>query len=315
MDIEFISSFAESSAKFSPGEVHTILWVFLFTSLSAVISQLFIMIFYLIYVDLRDKTNFCYRLIFLLSFSDIVVWGMRVESNLEKIISHNTAYDYSHSYCVFLGVLWNFFLLFNIIITFVISFCLVLEILFLKNSQKYENVFYVITIIYSLFFSLLPLIDSDAYGEDDQIKCWIKDEGNSKYRYLGFYGHLWLIFVLNSINIITILWKLREAGEMHALLVKKLIWFPIIMFIFWIEPSVRRISDEFEEYGEKTFGLALIQYISMPAQGVANAIVYGLVNHNVKMKVQAFFTFKWEELRVQPLAQQDLLENEANPLN
>lgn len=300
-----------SSAKFSLGEVNTILCVFLFTSTLAVISQLFIMIFYLIYVDLRNKKNFCYRLIFLLSFSDIIVWGMRVESNLEKIISNNTVYEYSVDYCVFLGILWNFFLLVNILITFVISFCLVLELFFLRDSQKHEKKFYAIILIYSLFFSLVPLIDSNAYGEDDQIKCWITDEQDSKYRYLAFYGHLWLVFILNSINIIAILWKLRAARAMHAVLVNKLIWFPIIMFIFWIEPSVRRISDQFARYGEKSYELALIQYISMPAQGVANAVVYGLVNHNVKMKVQAFFKFNWAELRVQPIPEQNLLNNEA----
>lgn len=289
---------SSSSGELTEGEVDTILGVFLFFSSLAVVAQLFTLIFYYLYVDLRNPRNFCYRLVFLLSLSDIVVWGMRIESNLERIFTGYTAYEYSIGYCAFLGILWNFFLLMNILITFVISFCLVFEILFRVDSQKYEKYFYLIIIVYSLLFSLLPLIDSEAYGVDDQIKCWITDKDESRYRYLGFYGHLWLIFALNSINIMIILWKLRSLGEIHATLVKKLIWFPIIMFIFWIEPSVRRISDHFERFGEKNYELALIQYISMPSQGVANAIVYGcIVNNRVREKFIDFFTGRWSNLK------------------
>lgn len=288
----------EGYSDLTEEQVDTILGVFLFFSTLAVLAQLFTLIFYYLYVDLRSPRNFCYRLVFLLSLSDIVVWGMRIESNLERIFTGYTAYDYSIGYCAFLGVLWNFFLLLNILITFVISFCLVVEIIFGIDNQKYEKYFYVIIIIYSLLFSLLPLYDSKAYGVDDQIKCWITDHEDSKYRYLGFYGHLWVIFILNTINILIILWKLRSLGEIHAALVKKLIWFPIIMFIFWIEPSVRRISDHFERFGEKNYELALIQYISMPAQGVANAIVYGcVVNKRVREKFIDFFRCRWSNLK------------------
>lgn len=279
--------------KFSDEKVDIILKVFLATSLIAMIAQLFIMIFYYIYVDLRSSKNFAYRLIFFLSCSDVIVWGMRVESNLEKIFTNATANEYSHEFCVFLGFVWNFFLLLNILITFVISFCLVLEVYFTTNSEKYEKYFYLFITIYSLFFSLIPLLNNHAYGVDDQIKCWITDISHSSYRYLGFYAHLWIIFLFNSVNFFIILWKLRSLAEKHIVLVKKLIWFPIIMFIFWLEPSIRRIFDP----EDRNFALAVVQYISMPAQGIANAVVYGSVNNCVKEKVKDFFTGKWSNLK------------------
>lgn len=291
--------------KFSDEKVDIILNVFLATSLLAMLSQFFIMIFYYIYVDLRSPKNFAYRLIFLLSLSDVIVWGMRVESNLEKMLTNDTANEYSHEFCVGLGFVWNFFLLINILITFVISFCLVLEAVFTKNSQKYEKYFYIFIIIYSLFFSLIPLQNNHAYGVDDQIKCWITDISGSSYRYLGFYAHLWAVFLLNSINFFIILWKLRSLEEKHLVLVKKLIWFPIIMFIFWLEPSCRRIFDP----EDRNFSLAVAQYFSMPAQGIANAVVYGSVNNLVKEKVKAFLTGKWSNLKENSTSSKELGNN------
>ena len=269
------------------GEIDTILIVFLCTSIISVLSQLFIVIFYLIYTNLRRPNNFSYRLIFFLAITDIIVWGMRIESNIEKIATNDTAFEYSPKLCSFLGFLWNFFLLLNIMITLVISICLMLEVFFHVNSQKYEKYFYFFIITYSLCFSVIPWA-KNVYGKADQIKCWIPAE-ESDYRILAFYSHLWSVFILNSLNVSIILWKLRSFQNVHRTLIKKFVWFPIIMLIFWIEPSYRRLFNS----DDGDYNLELWQYILMPTQGTANAIVYGLVNQTVRAKLWNFFTCRW----------------------
>lgn len=273
------------SKHFDDTQTRILLIVFLFTSCLAVLFQFFIMIFYLIFVDLKRPRNFSYRLIVILAFSDIVVWGMRIESNIERLASGHTAFYYSENYCVFLGVLWNFFLLLNILTTLVISSCLILEV-FKYKSEEYEKLFYIIIIAYSLIFSFIPLVEHGIYGVDDDIKCWITDKYNSLFRYIGFYGHLWLVFIINCVNLCIILWRLRDLDEIPKKIVKKLIWFPLIMLVFWVEPSYRRIANSKDD----DFPLALMQYIFMPMQGVSNAIVYGLVNPKVKEKLRYFLT-------------------------
>lgn len=276
-----------------PDEIKIILIVFLCTSIISVLSQLFIVIFYLIYTNLRTSYNFSYRLIFFLAITDIIVWGMRIQSNIEKLVTKTTAYERSPQLCSFLGFLWNFFLLLNIMITLVISICLVLEVFFHVNSQKFEKYFYVFIIAYSLGFSVIPLFFLNGYAEADQIKCWIPAEHSPDFefpfRILSFYSHLWAVFILNSLNVFFILWKLRSFQNFHRTLIKKFVWFPIIMLIFWTEPSYRRIFDR----KDQSFSLELWQYILMPTQGTANAIVYGLVNQTVRTKLWNFFTCRW----------------------
>lgn len=288
-------NFTESSVNTykDPEKVHIVLGIYLATSTLSFLSQLFIIIFYMIYIDLRNKRNFTYRLIFLLAVSDIIVWGMRVESNIERIIIGDTAEAYSHGYCVFLAYIWNFFLLFNVLITLVISCCLILEGFLLVNSQKYETCFYVFICIYCAGFSIAPLFSKNGYGETDTIECWITPL-EYDYRYLAFYGHLWAVFIVNCINIAIILLKLRILGDYQLGMVKKLIWLPAIMLIFWLEPSIRRIYDPNDE----NFVLKVFQYILMPLQGVANAIVYGFVNKTVKEKIYYFLTGKWQNLKI-----------------
>lgn len=284
---EIIESLKLNSTKFGDQKIEIILIVFLFTSILAVLFQLFIMIFYIKYIDLKLRKNFPYRLILLLAFSDIIVWGMRIESNIERIASGHTAYYYSENYCAFLGCMWNFFLLINILTTFTISSCLFLEV-FNYKSGEYEKYFYVFCFVYSLIFTLLPLVENDAYGEDDGIKCWITDHYYSIFRFLGFYAHLWLVFILNCFILFIILWKFRDLEEVPKKIVKKLVWFPLIMLIFWTEPSIRRIANAKDD----DFSLAVLQYIFMPMQGAANAVVYGLVHPEVKEKIGSFFTCK-----------------------
>ena len=280
-----------NSSSESDSKLYILLGVFLATSLLSVISQLFIMIFYILYTDLTRRKNFTYRLILLLSFSDIIVWGMRIESNLEKIITLGTPEDFSHDFCVFLAYIWNFFLLLNILTTLLISVCLMMEVIFHKDSQKYEYLFYIFIVLYSGLFSATPLF-GNGYGVADDIKCWIT-ASEYDFRYLAFYGHLWGVFIFNCINIVIIFCKLRRLGEVHVKLVKKLVCFPILMLIFWLEPSIRRIFDP----DDKEYSLELLQYIFMPSQGIANAIVYGLVNRTVKNKILDFFKGNWRNLR------------------
>ena len=62
------------------------------------------------------------------------------------------------------------------------------------------------------------------------------------------------------------------------------------MLIFWIEPSYRRLFNS----DDSNYKLELWQYILMPSQGTANAIVYGLVNQTVRAKLWNFFTCRWQ---------------------
>lgn len=273
-----------NSSELSKDDIRTLLIVFLCTSTLAVFSQLFILIFYLIFINLKLPKHFPFRLIVLLAISDIAIWGQRIVTNIEKLASGYTSNEYSHELCIFEGFMDNFFTLMNILTTFAISFCLMLEVNFKINTQVYEKYFYIFIFLYSFIFSLIPII-KNAYGVNDNIRCSITRLDKDLYRYIGFYIHLWLIFILNCICLVIILCELKNLGQKTLKNVKKLIGLPIIMLIFWIEPSIRLIINK--DYDSYT--LVLLQFILMPMHGFANAIAYGLVNSLVKQKIVAFF--------------------------
>lgn len=271
-------------------ETEIIVIIFLIISIIAVLFQLFVCYFYIRYVNLLSKDNYPFRLIFILSFCDILVWAMRIESNLIKLSTGTTMYKINEPLCVFAGFAWNFLILLNVIMTFLISLSLFLKMLNI-DPRKYEIHFYFFSFIYAILFSCVPFFDDIGYGEVDQIKCWVTHDS---YRFASFYSHLWIIFILNIIFLCYFFHFLKRkkvfCPEVYAL-TKKLIFFPIIMGICWTEPSLRRICI-LANYD--SFTLKLLQYIFMPCQGIANAFVYGLVNEDVKIKMMKFLKIKYE---------------------
>jgi len=73
------------------------------------------------------------------------------------MITGYTAYEYSVEYCEFLAFIWSFFILINVLITLLISLCLMIELVFHLDSQKYEFFSYIFIIVYSTAFSARPL--------------------------------------------------------------------------------------------------------------------------------------------------------------
>lgn len=263
-------------------ETKTIIIIFSIFCALSIFSQLLILFFYIKYLNILHPKLFSSRLVISMAFTDILVWTISFQSNIVKLSTGESMFLHNKKLCIFEGIIYNSFILMNIVFTVVFSFSMMMEIKFDYLPLKHEKKIYFATVFYSFFFSLLPIfLNGKAYGENDKFKCWISDHD---LRFAGFYSHLWLCFLINLGIVIYILWLFKDFHYSQNYSIKKLILIPFIMLVCWTEPSIRRIISN-----DQIFWLQVLHYISIPLQGVLNSIVYGLINDTVKKKIKKIF--------------------------
>ena len=192
-------------------------------------------------------------------------------------------YEVSETFCGILAYFSNFLMLLAIITVLLITLSLYIQVIYRKNPLQYEKFFYVFSISYTTFFTILPLfIAKDVNNVSMNLQCWIK---NTELRILSLYSHLWLAILLSFFFLIRVLRTLKQEifKDIEMALMKKLSWIPLISLIFWLGPSLFRVFASDEVYNADS-----IHFFLMPIQGFANAIVYGNINDEVKKKNKSF---------------------------
>ena len=271
--------------------------VYMILCFIAVFSQLLVFIFYKIYINLSN--NFACRLIVNIILIDIMNWTLQIFFCLFHLVTKRTIHEFSEIFCICLAYFNNFLFIFTLVLILLITLSIYIQIIYRTDPCKYERHFYIFAFFYSTVISTIPLIiRMDAYDELDEkdFRCWIKDD---ILRIIAFYMHIWIVFILGLFFIIKSLLMLQQKifQNLEKSLIKKLSWIPILSLIFWLEPSIYniiyRISDK--KYDLDT---DLIHFFLIPIQGIANSIVFGCVNEEVKKKLQALLLCDIEELRI-----------------
>jgi Slime mold cyclic AMP receptor len=104
-----------------------------------------------------------------------------------------------------------------------------------------------IIISISIVTSTIPLISGNYSFMD--FWCWIKSDNaydDYLFRFLLFYGILWVIIILNLAVYFSVLWKSKneEIYDFVGMrLVKRLKWYPWILFFCYLPLTTVRIMD------------------------------------------------------------------------
>ena len=180
-------------------------------------------------------------------------------------------------------------MLLAIIIVLLIILSLYIQVLYRKNPLEYEKFFYIFSIIYTTFFTILPLFIAKDAHNGMNLQCWIKN-----IKLMSLYSHLWLSILLGLFFLIRVLRTLKQEifKDIEMTLMKKLLWIPSISLIFSLEPSLFRVFAS-----EDVYNRDFIHFFLLPIHGIANAIVYGNINDEVKKKIKALFCFNFNELK------------------
>nr|XP_006816465.1 PREDICTED: cyclic AMP receptor-like protein A-like isoform X2 [Saccoglossus kowalevskii] len=155
------------------------------------------------------------------------------------------------------------------------------------KTDRYELIYHVICWGLSLLISLLPFI-GDHYGPAGAW-CWINGENDTTWRFVIWYGPLFvIIFLMFCIYLYIIIHVNRkvkawegtydpETERSKQLLkeeIKPLLVYPFIYLIISIFPLINRIQNAISH--DPIFAFVLLHALTSPLQGAINAIVYGL---------------------------------------
>jgi len=269
----------------------------------SVVGSLFIIVSFMAFRSLR--TNFAYGLVFLLAIADLIrsvgkIWG-----------SFLSADPLVRTQCSVAGVVNNFGALSSIV--FVAVIC---SVMYLAVQMEYAHVWSVsqdiyrrrqcviALIVWSVTFAIscLPLMHSDGYGYVGAW-CWITSN-HHEWRWLCFYGPLITIWTFCIVMYSVIAYQLRKVQQAvpkenrkQYALYAKLKWYPMVLLIAFLFPTIRRIYQMFDD--EAPFALGILHTLGAGLYGVLNAIVYG-VNAVLKREIKKSLegTIATHEMRV-----------------
>jgi hypothetical protein len=235
----------------------------------SLIGSLFIVVIYLCYKDLHNIT---FRLIFYMSLSDIlngVTFFLPSEGTTCYVQAvGNTIFPLS-------SVLW----------TSVIAFCLhrivIKEDYELMRFEKYY-------LLYAYGLPLLAVVPPAAAGAFGYAQgwCWIRASGEdyvlgSVLRMICFYIPLWSVIIYNISVYVTIIRQLNyeiefmtEDRGMQGSLVRRLVFYPIILVVCYSVVTAKRIYDIVDP-DEDNLVLTIIAWVFQCANGLLNAVAYG----------------------------------------
>lgn len=242
---------------------------------SAFFSSLFSMITCIIFLRYRNlSNNYASRLIFILSLTDVFVWGNHSLNFIYFLASDNDLDELSNNYCILSSIFRCFNGLINLYCIFSIGFSLYINIIFNINPLKYENTTMIITFFLSLILSLIP-IPLNHYGKLDNIQCWITDPFTN---FFVFYLSVLFVLVSNTYFVAKVIINFSREKQTNLIreLVTRIFLYPLILFVSWLPNIIRVLSGRNDEV------LIIFSYTCMPLQGILNPFIYGRI----------FFTFK-----------------------
>lgn len=225
-----------------------------------------------IYLGFKDLQAITFRLIFYMSIADIL-------NNISYLIPSQGVS------CYVQAVSNTLFPLSSVLWTSVIAFCL--RRVVIKEDyelMRYEK-YYLIYAYGMPFLALIPPAATGLLGYA-QGWCWIKAEGDSYVlgsvlRLICFYIPLWSVITYNIVVYISIIRQLNfeiqfmtEDTEIRRALVRRLVFYPIILIICYTVVTIKRIYDVISP-DEQNITLTIIAWIFQCANGLLNAIAYG----------------------------------------
>ncbi|KAL4502394.1 hypothetical protein ABPG72_011981 [Tetrahymena utriculariae] len=274
----------------SHGYEESLLIIEITTNTLSLLGSSFIVLMYLCNKDLQ---TFAFKLVFLLSISDIIL-GFGRMFNFESIITQ----DYTPEdgvKCQVQSFLVNFGGLSTIITTMAISWSLCQSVVYgINHLDDYSKYYYIVIFVFPLIISIIPLATGD-YGASG-ISCWISGHKDGPYsirtllwRLFLFYIPLWLSIIYNFINYLRIrkfVYSLfvdnTEASKQHKQIIRKLTLYPLIMVICYLFATINRVYQFFEE--NEIEAIAYLHMSLAGLQGFFNSLVYGF-NKQIKSKI------------------------------
>lgn len=260
-------------------------------SLISIIFCLAICVFYGKYGNM--KINFQAKLIFFVAFIDMFAALSSMIPSFVYVVTYNNLLTYNEALSYFFGVMRVFWEFSEFFTTTLITYSLHLAINKNFDVIKTEKKYFILLLVFPVILTFIPVLvqfgdGKAAYGEADQINCWLINE----YCRIFIFFLTWLILTLiNLYYIYKIKRGLRESMYQDNNFSKKLIYIPIILFICYIFNFIRRILNNFKDVDGNTFDPLIVLYfmfICMPLLGFFNSIVLGSIDDGVRERIKAF---------------------------
>lgn len=254
----------------------------LISSSLSIIGCLFIIFSFVLF---RDSRKCGRRLLFMLSLADLglaVSWLAGVVINL-----HTPGVS---TPCIAQGYAMEFFRLSSFMWTGCFAIHLY-QIIWknIKDPEVYEIWYHItawgIPTLVCVYFVVQDQEGVQMMGQTDRPWCWIRDFSHDKWQafgahlqYLMFYGPLLIIFIFN-LGVYAFLG--RKVGElmqtrMKIRIQKRLLLYLVVFQLTSIWGLANRIYQAWSPGHKYDYFLLCMDSLFGPAQGILNALVYGL---------------------------------------
>jgi len=155
------------------------------------------------------------------------------------------------------------------------------------DGEKYIRNCHMIIWPLALIISILPFT-TDSYGPAGGW-CWIKNRNTADKVWIiaVFYGELLVIFfyiVYVYFRLYIFLLSNIEKSDDAKNLLGKVVWFPLVLFICSFFGVFRRIFEICG--GVSPYWLALVHITLYSLLGFGNALVYGIINTELRRQLQ-----------------------------
>jgi len=260
---------------FSDSENDTLVVINLVSSGLSFCGSLTIIVCYLYIVKLR---SFAFRLVFFVSLSDLLACLFNFLGNPND-----------STWCQLQGFGTNIFDLASFM--WVAAIAIVINMVRVKverfETEKFLLKCHIIIWPGCLLISILPFF-TNSYGPAGGW-CWIKDADviDDVWRIMCFYIQLLMIFcylVYVYLGLYLYLKKGDEISEDSQAMLKKVVFFPLIIFVCYFFAFVRRLL-EVCGLVNTPYWLAVLHISFSSLLGLGNAIVYGAVNATVRREI------------------------------
>lgn len=233
-------------------------------------GSLFIIVAYVVF---RDQRTFGRKLLFILSTQDLMA-----------SVAYSLPGAHSRAVCKIQSVTITFFACTSIAWTTCITYYIYVSVSSGTPAAMYEKRFHFASWTYSGICAIVVAVLRTGWSD---IWCWVPSSSlnNDIVRFLLFYGPLWLIWLYNFVLYMIVHARIRRLLDMGAspyykrvAVLQKLVYIPLILVMLRLPGSLNRTLDFFHHH---YYWLDCLQAAGDPAQGFADAIMFGALNKKI----------------------------------
>lgn len=247
------------------------------TATPSMIGCVFVMFCYYKFKDLR---NHAFTLVLFMATCDFFSSVFRSMGDTAVI---------NDGLCQFQAWGTSFFETSSILWSLLIAFTLHMAFLLEKDSFSSNKIgsqmwkYHLVGWGYPLVMSILPFT-TKSFGSSGAW-CWVTVKDSTDHigifwRYMQFYGVLWLVMGYACFVYIRVLLKIKRMGSTNAdeskanrKLMRRIMYYPAVLILCWWAGSVNRIV---ELICCQSFGLTVCQLLFSGLFGFFNSLVYGM---------------------------------------